>query len=98
MRTDTPRIRKEDVKTLLEKKFKAEKKQYKENYFTLCDTGDELKAFFAATVNIATRMSGSLGVEFHEEMLMGVRVIRQETPYDLALRTTLYFLEFTEFM
>jgi len=98
MKCDTPRVKQEDVMALLEMKFKADKKIHEENYFTLCDTGDELKAFFNTTVEIAKRISLSVGVEFHEELLMGVRVVRQETPYALALRTTLYFLEFTEFM
>ena len=98
MKVDTPKVKQEDVKALLERKFKAEKKKHAENYFTWCDTGDELKAFFNTTVDIAKRMSLSVGVEFHEELLMGVRVVRQETPYALALRSTLYFLEFTEFM
>jgi len=83
---------------LLEKKFKRDNEENKENYFTLCDTGDEMKMFFSTAVDITKRMCESIGVEFHEEMLMGVRVVRQKTPYDLALKTTLYFLEFTEFM
>ena len=98
MKTDTPRVREEDIKALLEMKFKSDKEQHKEDYFTLCDTGDEVLTFFASSVGIANRMCLAVGVEFHEEMLMGVRVVRQETPYDLALKTTLYFLEFTEFM
>ena len=98
MKSDTPRVNPDDIKNLLERKFKEEKKKYAGNYFTLCDTGDELKAFFAAAGDLTRRMSLSLGVEFHEELLMGVRVVRQETPYALALRTTLYYLEFTEFI
>jgi len=98
MKTDTPRLREEDIKELLEKKFKSDKEQNKDHYFTLCDTGDEMKVFFATAVDITQRMCESIGVEFHEELLMGVRVTRQETPYHLALKTTMYFLEFTESM
>ena len=98
MKTETPRVREDDIRALLEKKFKRDKEENKEHYFTLCDTGDEMKVFFATAADITQRMCESIGVEFHEEMLMGVLVVRQETPYYLALKTTLYFLEFTEFM